>query len=462
MSNNIDPLTDTSGQKRCARIAQRSRSKTDVKFWQGRIFKPVYTRSDGAQVEVSNYAVEISYRARRIKWSLETPNKEAAAARAKEIYLFIQANGWEAARERYRPRATPQAKNSSELTVGEFLDAVQTTGLLSPPTFADYREAFRRIVSEIARIPGANKKRFSSERERWLGVVHAIKLAQLRPEKIERWKTAFLAGAKSDPISQRSARVSINSYLRRAKCLFGRQILKHLLVALPEPLPFAGVEFEKRPSLRYHSAFDVHALVAQARRELAEQGKSELFKIFVLAAMCGLRRREIDLLPWSAFRWEEDILRIEATHFFHPKSEESIADIPIEPELVALFRGYHARANGQFVIESEAEPKVDAAYVHYRCADLFKELCTWLRAHGVKTVRPLHTLRKEFGSVINRAHGIHTASRALRHASIGITAEIYVDSRVRTTSGLGHLLADNQASNVLPIEDGARKAADAG
>jgi integrase len=244
--------------------------------------------------------------------------------------------------------------------------------------------------------------------------------------------------------------------------LFGRQILKHLSLALPGRLPFAGVEFEKRPSLRYHSVFNVSALVAQARTELALGGKSELFKIFVLAAMCGLRRREIDLLPWSAFRWDESILRIEATQVFRPKSEESIADIPLEPELVALFRGYHARAKSQFVIESGRDPNPGAAYLHYRCSALLKELCTWLRAHGVKTIRPLHTLRKEFGSLINRAHGIHAASRALRHSSIGITADIYVDSRLRTTSGLGYLLTDSKTNNVLPIEGDHRKAADVG
>ena len=105
---------------------------------------------------------------------------------------------------------------------------------------------------------------------------------------------------------------------------------------------------------------------------------------------------------------------------------------------MALFRGYHARTKSQFVIESELEPKVGAAYMHYRCDPLLRELCTWLRAHGVKTIRPLHTLRKEFGSLINRAHDIHAASRALRHSSIGITTEIYVDSRLRRTSGLGY------------------------
>ena len=217
-------------------------------------------------------------------------------------------------------------------------------------------------------------------------------------------------------------------------------------------MPFVGVEFERRPSLRYHSAFDVSVLIAQARAELGEDpNKIELFKIFVLAAMCGLRRREVDLLPWSAFRFEAGILRIEATEVFKPKSEESIADIPLEPELVALFRGYHARATGSFVIESASEPRVGVPYLHYRCGPLFEELCTWLRAHGVRTIRPLHTLRKEFGSAINRVHGIHAASRALRHSSIGITSEIYVDSRLRTTSGLGYLLGEQQSPNVLPI-----------
>jgi integrase len=111
------------------------------------------------------------------------------------------------------------------------------------------------------------------------------------------------------------------------------------------------------------------------------------------------------------------------------------------------------------VVESDLVPNPKVSYLHYRCFSLFKELCAWLRSHGVKTIRPLHTLRKEFGSVINRAHGIHAASRALRHSSIGITAEIYVDSRVRTTSGLGYLLADSYADNILPIGDEARSAA---
>ena len=45
----------------------------------------------------------------------------------------------------------------------------------------------------------------------------------------------------------------------------------------------------------------------------------------------------------------------------------------------------------------------------------------WLREKGLKT-KPLHTFRKEFGSLVCDRHGIYAASRALRHASVVVTA----------------------------------------
>jgi integrase len=33
--------------------------------------------------------------------------------------------------------------------------------------------------------------------------------------------------------------------------------------------------------------------------------------IFLLAVAAGLRRKEIDLLEWSPFRWEENVIRIQ-------------------------------------------------------------------------------------------------------------------------------------------------------
>jgi integrase len=84
-------------------------------------------------------------------------------------------------------------------------------------------------------------------------------------------------------------------------------------------------------------------------------------------------------------------------------------------------------------------PRLGALYENYRAERIFENLIAWLRSKGVATKTPLHTLRKEFGSLINQRHGIHAASLALRHANIGVTRLHYVDSRPRATPGLGGL-----------------------
>ena len=73
--------------------------------------------------------------------------------------------------------------------------------------------------------------------------------------------------------------------------------------------------------------------------------------MFLLGVMAGLRRREIDTLEWSAFRWERATVRSEPTKWFHPKSEDSIGDV-VDPELIEVFREYHAKAKGCFVIDT--------------------------------------------------------------------------------------------------------------
>lgn len=156
--------------------------------------------------------------------------------------------------------------------------------------------------------------------------------------------------------------------------------------------------------------------------------------------MAGLRRNEIDKLPWSAFRWNEGIIRIETTQHFAPKTSDSGGDVPIDKELSALFRGWHAKATGTFVIEADGEPVTGVTYAHYRAHQQFDALIAWLRAKGVSAPKPLHELRKEFGSQLCAKYGIYAASRMLRHADIGITAQHYLDQKERVTIGMGNLL----------------------
>ena len=124
------------------------------------------------------------------------------------------------------------------------------------------------------------------------------------------------------------------------------------------------------------------------------------------------------------------------TEFFEGKSEESIADIDMDEELLALFRGFHAKALSPFVIESNVLPRPGTGYAHYRCERVFARLNNWLRNNGVNGQRPLHTLRKEYGSQICDRLGIYAASRALRHSDIKVTSQHYLDKKTRITAGL--------------------------
>src|SRR5207249_3313046 len=143
---------------------------------------------------------------------------------------------------------------------------------------------------------------------------------------------------------------------------------------------------------------------------------------------------------------------IEATKHFTPKSSHRAGDVPIDQELMALFRGWYAKATNSFVIEG-GEPKSDMAHTHYRAKKQFDALLAWLRSKGVTAPKPLHELRKEFGSQICTKHGILAASRMLRHGGISITAEHYIDQKGRVTLGMGNLLVMPDKVTAMPPHD---------
>ena len=85
---------------------------------------------------------------------------------------------------------------------------------------------------------------------------------------MQKWKLAFLKRAGSNPTKQRRAKTNVNSFLRQAKSLFSKKALRFLTLKLPDPLPFDGVQFEPRQSMRYHSVIDPWTLIAAAQVEL--------------------------------------------------------------------------------------------------------------------------------------------------------------------------------------------------
>jgi integrase len=422
--------------------------KTHLSYWENAIFQRRAGGSWWAQLQHGG--------SRQRKFSLGTPIKSAAAARAREFYLTLVHKGWDAALAELKPQSVPLARAAS--TVGDFLDELKAKADLKPKTLEGYAVALRKIVSDAFKIDGGKdgKAKFDYRgggRQRWLERVHAIKLAALTPDVVQQWKRAFLSRAGDDPIRCRAAAISVNSFLRRAKSLFAPDAIKHLSrVQLPSPLPFERVSFEPRQSMRYRSTINVAKLTRAAHDELAESD-APAFLAFVLALGAGLRRIEIDRLEWSAFRWDENVIRIEPTEHFDVKTEHSIGDVSIDAELMSVLRGYAARARSNFVIESQNLPRKRATFENYRAQSVFERLSAWLRGKGVSAPKPIHELRKESGSMVNRAHGLTAAKDFLRHADIAITAAHYMDRPRQATSGLGALLAtDRKGKKIVELK----------
>jgi integrase len=136
---------------------------------------------------------------------------------------------------------------------------------------------------------------------------------------------------------------------------------------------------------------------------------------------------------------EAGVIRIEATEHFRPKSEDSAGDVDLDPELIALLRGWKKAASGAFVIEGRDSTEFKSR-VSYRCESLYASLYEWLRKHGVSAQKALHELRKEAGALVAKTAGIYAASRLLRHSDIRVTADYYADKKQRISTGLGALL----------------------
>lgn len=429
----------------------RRAGKSHVDYWSPRLTKRTYADREGKEMEVPEWYVRIKHLGRRQWFNLSTPNRAAAAVKAKDIYLSLLGAGWEATLAKFKP---DMEVSKDGATVGGFLDQVKAVSGLKPVTFEIYARKFRTLVAGVFRINGGKEKHdyVNGGHKNWLGRVHVVRLDKLTPERITKWKVRELETASGNPLLLKRANVTLRSVLLSSKALFSPDIRKHLTVRLPSPLPFEGVTLPEIGRSRYKSEINPALLLQQAKRELAEgqQGKGkpvdprpELFKIILLALGAGLRRDEIDTLQWTQIKWDRNIIRIETTEHSGVKSTDSEADVDVDPGLLDILKTYMPKPGkgSPFVIESSVQPRpLSVRNHHYRCNRLFKELIEWLRSKGITARNALHSLRKEFGSQICAQAGIYAASVALRHSTITITRDYYLDKKTAVVLEIGKLL----------------------
>ena len=420
-----------------------SNAKSDVRYWAKRVYR--HKRVTRGQIfEDKHYSVSLAHDRRREQFALGTSNKLEAANKARAIHRVLVAQGWDAALEEFKNKAmsSPMTTHfhdrnarNGDATIGEFLSELRALHASRASTIDDCASSLRRVTASIAGIQSGGRGGSADTHRKWRERVDACKLSILTNAKIQKWREQFIVSAGSDPVKQRAARVSANTFLREARSLFSPRYLDGLDLGLPESLPFRSVKLERRAMPRYQSSFDVFELVRAATDELATSAP-EQFKAFVLAVCAGLRRAEIDKLEWARFNWNASSINVAPTEFFRTKSEDSQRSVWIAPEVLGIFKRYCEQATSRFVLESGVRPTTGKPYAHYRCALTFDKLITWLRSKGVSGEKPLHALRKEFGSLIAQKFGVFAAQQMLGHSDIATTASHYLEVKEKPVLSL--------------------------
>lgn len=417
----------------------RKHPRTSVLHWRDKL---VRTKCRNGELS-PYYSVRIERHGRKVRFALETANKNQAASTAAKIYSFLVENGWEETIAKFKPQQASTSKETAASaekpdTVGAFIQCASRHSTARPQSVEEYAKAFRRIVSGVMGLEGdehANRNHVGNAA--WRQAVESTPLSSLTPSRIQAWRNGYIKSAGRTETKQRRATTTTNSLIRNAKALFSRKLLPFMIeeVELPSPLPFEGIFLNKQPSHRYHSKIDGREILQAAEIELKES-QPEVYKVLLLALVCGLRVSEIDHLLWEAFDFRARLLRIESTDFHRLKSEDSEGQIDLSEPLADYFRVNQKEASSEFVIESSRPPGKRANSRAYRCGPHIEALKRWLRSHGVTAQKPIHELRKEIGSIIANDYGIFAASRYLRHSDIRITSAIYADKKKRITPNI--------------------------
>jgi integrase len=416
-------------------------AKTSAAYWLEKVQKPAGS---------AMYGVQIAYQGERGRFPLETADKKLAAEKARARYVHLVAHGWAATKAKFKPGSVKKAKAA---TVGAVIEAATRLSSARRESLDAYAKALRRLTSGVLGIGDGRKYDFKAGSLEWREKVDKTPLDKLTPGAVLAWKNAYLKAAKL-PEDEDAAKVTVNSLLRNSKALLSKKVRPFIEkeLALPEVLWFEGVPFEGDVGgVRYESQIDTGEILGKAVEELAG-AKPEVFKALLLTLVCGLRRSEADALMWSQFDLDAGLLKVMNTEHKKLKSKDSAGKIGLDAELVALLRGLKARAGkGVFVLETPKRARVPFTAHQsrtYRCDATFKTLVTWLQEQGVPGHRPIHTLRKEIGSVIASRDGIFAASRYLRHSDIRITSKLYADTKTLVSAGLGALLKPAQINVV--------------
>ena len=383
-------------------------AKDQVDYWRTRVVK----RRSASGREVSGYCAQILSHGIRRWYNTGSSNKHEAAQRVRDFWVAqLRDHGWP------EKETEPESVPDQTPTIGSYLKAVDTTGAIAPKTLKDYARKLRTLAAHaVLHLPTTTKGRTHAD---WYAKVDAVPLRDLTTEATRNWRRNRIGAAGSDATAIRSAHIACNSILRSCAALFRPLIAEAIGVEIPPDCAWAHGKkerLEQTRSPRYVSRIDASTLFSSAKTELKKKDP-DAYKVILLALGAGLRRSEIDRLRWQDVDTGGYRIHVKSNEAGVTKSLSSEGVVHVAAELI------HELGTGTGWIVS---PDKNKPAKPYRADTAMRAATSWLRSQGVQSNCPLHTLRKEFGSVICSRGDIYAASVQLRHSSIQVTRDHYL------------------------------------
>jgi integrase len=251
-------------------------------------------------------------------------------------------------------------------------------------------------------------------------------------------QAALLRAVGEGPEARRRASVTANSLRRQARSLFTPELLDDYQRAGLH-LPTVS-DFMRAPALPVPTAaFTLPpATLVQAMREAApklQASDPNTFRIYLLAAGAGLRKREIAFARWDWIQTIDGrpVLAVQGNEEFRTKSAR-----PRLVPLDLLGEGQPFRSLQELRI-TRLGPGADYlldGHLTERTDWAFRRFSAWLHGLGWTRVKQAHELRKLFGSYLCQSAGLSVAQDLLGHAQVSTTKAYYVGQVTLPTAAI--------------------------
>jgi len=392
-----------------------------VDYWYAKLIKRTNAGRDGVEVEIPSWQVRLKSGGRALYFNLETTNRAEAAIKARDIYVYLKANGCEATLKKFKPEAQ---ECDDDLSVDEFAELYRKE--IELVEYPPLRHTIERYIACLLLI---------------CNVVRIKRIARLTAEKVAAFKAKYFKRAIEKGRHEVNVKATINSHLRGAASLYSKQMLEvYKRNGTNAVNPFEGQRF-RRIEIKPYTPLSRELLdsiwqdsaklrdgdpQAPARPEPNKGGRPKkgtrrrpprkevrwkepdwqkpypgAYQILLLELGLGLRRNESDKAEWDWFfvlngrRYVE----VRKSDCFTPKGKRRRI-LPVEDVLWQALQ--ELREDGaRFVVPGnelilytrQTAPK----NIAYRCEADHRVLVAWLRKKGVKDSRPCHRSERSSG-----------------------------------------------------------------